>query len=157
RSPKSQQALIHNLQQHKADPFLSYCDKLPLQSTLFQHRFHQEILTADAVILGSPVYMWQFSAQTKLFVDRLFAMLNPDYSVKFKSGLPLVLVYTQGQPDVKAFAGYFDMNAKMFEFLKFKVIDTLVCGGCRNKEDVEKNEAIIAKAKEMGEYLTTLK
>ncbi|MBF0388861.1 MAG: flavodoxin family protein [Desulfamplus sp.] len=117
----------------------------------------QEILTADAVILGSPVYMWQFSAQTKLFVDRLFAMLNPDYSVKFKSGLPLVLVYTQGQPDVKAFAGYFDMNAKMFEFLQFKVVDTLVCGGCRNKEDVEKNEAIIAKAKEMGEYLTTLK
>ncbi len=96
----------------------------------------QEILTADAVILGSPVYMWQMSAQTKLFVDRLFAMLNPDYSVKFKAGLPLVLVYTQGQPDPKAFAGYFDMNAKMFEFLKFKVVDTLVCGGCRDKKDV---------------------
>ncbi|MBF0376873.1 MAG: flavodoxin family protein [Desulfamplus sp.] len=117
----------------------------------------EEVLTADAVILGSPVYMWQMTAQTKLFVDRLFALLNPDYTMKFKEGLPLVLVYTQGQPNINAFSGYFDMTAKMFEFLQFKVVNTLVCGNCRDKKDAEKNETVIAKAKEIGEYLTTIK
>lgn len=116
----------------------------------------EQILTADAVILGSPVYMWQMSAQTKLFVDRLYALLNPDYTMKFKPGLPLVLAYTQGQPDINKFAGYFDATAKMFEFLKFKVVNTLVSGGCRDKKDAEKNQDVMSKAKETGEYLTTL-
>jgi multimeric flavodoxin WrbA len=37
-----------------------------------------EIQNADVVVLGSPVYMWQMTAQTKLFVDRLTAFLTPD-------------------------------------------------------------------------------
>lgn len=115
-----------------------------------------EILACDAVIIGSPVYMWQMSAQTKLFVDRLYALLNPDFSVKFKAGLPLVLVYTQGNPDINTFSQYFDITAKMFEFLKFKVINTLVSGGCRSKKDVTNDQSALTKAKEIGEHLARL-
>ncbi|BDZ70449.1 flavodoxin family protein [Methanobacterium petrolearium] len=32
---------------------------------------YNEIQDADAFILGSPVYMWQMTAQAKLFTDRL--------------------------------------------------------------------------------------
>ena len=41
---------------------------------------YREIQTADVVVLGSPVYMWQMTAQAKLFVDRLTAFLRPDFS-----------------------------------------------------------------------------
>lgn len=113
------------------------------------------MLNADALILGSPIYMWQMSAQTKLFVDRLFALLNPDFSVKFKTSLPLVLAYTQGQVDTNMFKQYFDMNAKLFEFLKFKVVDTIVCGGCVGKKDIEKNQVLLSNAKEIGQNLVS--
>ena len=113
-----------------------------------------EILSADAVIIGSPVYMWQMSAQTKLFTDRLFALLNTDYSVKFKPGLPLVLAYTQGQPDTKAFQSYFEHNAGMFKFMQFNVIDTIVAGGCSSKTSVSQMTDVMTKAKDLGRNLT---
>ncbi len=114
-----------------------------------------EILSADAVVIGSPVYMWQMSAQTKLFTDRLFALLNPDYSVKYRSGLPLVLAYTQGQPDTKAFQNYFDHNAGMFKFMQFNVIDTIVAGGCSSKTSVSQMNDVMERANELGRKLAT--
>ncbi|MCK7474223.1 MAG: flavodoxin family protein [Rhodopseudomonas palustris] len=39
-----------------------------------------EMVTADAVILASPVYMFQMTGQTKLFVDRLFPLLESDFT-----------------------------------------------------------------------------
>jgi multimeric flavodoxin WrbA len=36
-------------------------------------KLYDAIERADALILGSPVYMGQMSAQAKIFVDRLFA------------------------------------------------------------------------------------
>lgn len=39
---------------------------------------------ADALVLGSPVYMGQMSAQAKIFTDRLFAQFSPRFSPYFK-------------------------------------------------------------------------
>jgi multimeric flavodoxin WrbA len=116
-------------------------------------RLYEEVLQADGVVIGSPVYMWQMSAQTKLFVDRLFAMLRPDFSTRFKRGLPLVLVYTQGQPDREAFQSYFDHTRKMFEFLGFEVKETLVAAGTRAKDDVVQQGEVMDQAKQVGRSL----
>ncbi len=116
-------------------------------------RLYEEVLQADGVVIGSPVYMWQMSAQTKLFVDRLFAMLRPDFSTRFKRGLPLVLVFTQAQPDSGAFETYFDYTRKMLEFLGFEVKDTLVATGTQAKDDVLKQEDVLARAKRVGQGL----
>ena len=35
---------------------------------------YNQLKESDAVVLGSPIYMWQMSAQTKLFTDRLYAV-----------------------------------------------------------------------------------
>jgi multimeric flavodoxin WrbA len=39
---------------------------------------------ADVLVLGSPVYMGQMSAQAKIFIDRLFAQISPRFSPHFK-------------------------------------------------------------------------
>ena len=51
---------------------------------------------ADALVLGSPTYMGQMSAQAKIFTDRLFATNHPRFSPQFKeenAGKKLVLVF----------------------------------------------------------------
>jgi multimeric flavodoxin WrbA len=50
---------------------------------------------ADALVLGSPTYMGQMSAQAKIFTDRLFAQFQPRFSPHYKEHNPakkLVLV-----------------------------------------------------------------
>ena len=37
---------------------------------------YAKLREADAFVLGSPVYMWQMSAQAKLFTDRLYPLQN---------------------------------------------------------------------------------
>jgi multimeric flavodoxin WrbA len=44
---------------------------------------YKEIQDADAFILGSPVYMWQMTAQAKLFTDRLYANFKTGFEEKY--------------------------------------------------------------------------
>jgi multimeric flavodoxin WrbA len=90
---------------------------------------------ADALVLGSPVYMGQMSAQAKIFTDRLYALFSPRFSPYFKEGhakKKLILVFTQGNPDSGLFRVYFDYTKKMFHLLEFDVKEVLVVAGMRN-------------------------
>jgi multimeric flavodoxin WrbA len=47
-------------------------------------KLYSAIADSDALVLGSPVYMVQMSAQAKIFTDRLFAYFYPRFSPYFK-------------------------------------------------------------------------
>jgi multimeric flavodoxin WrbA len=47
-------------------------------------QIYAALKTADALILGAPIYMGQMSAQAKVFTDRLFAQIKPRFSPSFK-------------------------------------------------------------------------
>ena len=74
-----------------------------------------EVLTAvqeaDLVVLASPVYYGDVTAQLKGFIDRSFSYLKPDYLTNSQpsrlSPKKLVFVLVQGQPDEKLFADIF--------------------------------------------------
>ena len=48
-------------------------------------KFYDALEHADALVLGSPIYMGQMSAQAKTFMDRLFAQISPRFSPHFKA------------------------------------------------------------------------
>ncbi|MCO5382340.1 MAG: flavodoxin family protein [Methanosarcina barkeri] len=47
-------------------------------------QLYEALAYADTLVLGSPVYMGQMSAQAKIFTDRLFAHISPRFSPHFK-------------------------------------------------------------------------
>jgi len=99
---------------------------------------------ADALVLGSPVYMGQMSAQAKIFTDRLFARFSPRFSPYFKeenaSKKKLILVFNQGNPDSGMFQVYFDYTKNMFQLLEFDVKELYVVTGMRNQPAHERKE-----------------
>ena len=112
---------------------------------------------ADALVLGSPVYMGQMSAQAKIFTDRLFAQITPRFSPRFKeknAGKKLILVFTQGNPDVGMFQPYYDYTKKMFTLLEFDVQGLQVVAGMRTEPAHEK-EGLHAAMKEIGSLLVS--
>jgi len=116
------------------------------------HQILADILSADAVVLASPVYMWQMTAQAKLFTDRLMPLLKLDYSSRL-SGQRLLSIYTQGQPDLSKFSQYFDHVNKMFSFLGFRTLEPLVFGGLRGVDDVHNQPGNFEKARQAVENL----
>jgi len=116
-------------------------------------RLYDEVFAADAVVLGSPVYMWQMSAQTKLFCDRLLPVMNPDFSTRFPSPKRMVLVFTQGNPDTGAFGPYIAQTARALGFLGFDIRETIVAGGTGEPGDVAKQAAVMERALKAGAAL----
>ena len=106
-------------------------------------KLYDALEQADVLVLGSPVYMGQMSAQTKIFTDRLFAQITPRFSPRFKkenAGKKLVLVFTQGNPDIGMFQVYFDYTKSMFQLLEFDIKGLHVITGMRTEQACERKE-----------------
>lgn len=107
---------------------------------------------ADVLVLGSPVYVGQMTAQAKIFTDRLFAKITPRFSPRFKeknTRKKLVLVFTQGNPDASMFQEYFDYAKKMFQLLEFDVQGVHVVAGMR-KEPASKRKELHTAMNKVG-------
>ncbi|MCU0573915.1 MAG: flavodoxin family protein [Syntrophobacteraceae bacterium] len=116
-------------------------------------QIYEGIQAADAIVIGSPVYMWQVSAQTKMFLDRLVPFIKPDFSTRLQGEKRLLLGFTQGNPDPQSFKPYFDYLEKMLAFLHFRVAGTLVASGTMEKDDILRQIDVLDRAKEMGRSL----
>jgi multimeric flavodoxin WrbA len=115
---------------------------------------------ADALVLGSPVYMGQMSAQAKIFTDRLFGSkqyqprFHPQFKEKNAPKQKLILAFTQGNPDSGKFQVYFDYTKTMFSFLEFDVKDLIVVAGMRNEAANERKDLHTAM-KDIGSSLVS--
>jgi multimeric flavodoxin WrbA len=108
---------------------------------------------ADVVVVGSPVYMGQVSGQTKIFMDRLFALLNNDFSSRLPAGKQAVLVFAQAQPDAEQYARYFQDTARVFEVVGLPVVKMLVAANVLEQGAVADDIGLLAKAAETGRQL----
>ena len=69
----------------------------------------EEIRISDVVLLGTPVYIGEITAQTKGLIDRFYSYYLPDYLTNPKPGRlapgkKLVFILSQGNPDQNAYA-----------------------------------------------------
>jgi multimeric flavodoxin WrbA len=120
---------------------------------------YDEIFSADAVVIGSPVFMFQVTGQTKIFVDRLFALLylkdgQPGNFRNKVRGRKTVTVYSQGQTETGMFAPQFDLHEGVLGFLGFKVQERIVAGGMITEDAAKENKEIMDKAYAAGVGLT---
>ena len=66
----------------------------------------------DILVLASPVYYWDVSAQTKAFLDRTFSFLVPDFITnpvksRLEPGKKLVFILAQNNSDKNSFSDIF--------------------------------------------------
>ena len=112
---------------------------------------YRDLVDSDAVIVGSPIYMFQMSAQTKLMVDRFFGLLLPGFKSKIGEKR-LALVFAQGAPG-DSFKDYITATEKMLGFLKFNVTDVLVASDSGDRGSVNSNIDLMEKAFSTGASL----
>ena len=111
-----------------------------------------EIRKADAFILGSPVYMWQMSAQAKIFTDRLYAFMGTGFEEKYGKK-DMALIFSQGNPDENMFSEYFNYTMKLFGFLGYNVVDMMSASGNLAYNAVKDKEDVLRKARDIGKKL----
>lgn len=114
---------------------------------------YSEIERAQVVVLGFPIYMMQMSAQTKLFLDRLFAFRRSDGTLKIHPK-DLVIAATCKVTHSEAYKPYFDLLEHLFKYLGFfKLRSTIVIGGVFEKGDILQHHDQLKQARIIGEEL----
>jgi multimeric flavodoxin WrbA len=122
-------------------------------------KLYDEINSADAIVIGTPVYMAQVTGQTKTLIDRFFAFLYPasEAAGNFKSKLgkkKTVTVFTQGQPDPLLFADCFNMTEGILIFIGFDIEKRITAPGTRHQSDAKENAGLMKEAYTAGVELT---
>lgn len=113
----------------------------------------KELFTADGVIIGSPIYMWQVSAQVKKLFDRFYPLAGADLKPRFGTKKTL-MIYAQANPDAGTFQAYFDHNAKMLDSLfGLKIVDTIVVPGAVTQDMAGSNPSLMVGAFTAGRNL----
>lgn len=112
---------------------------------------------ADILVMASPVYYGDVSAQLKTFIDRTYSYLLPGYIAKaHPNRLPkrkeLVFILTQGHRDPDWFADILPRYQDIFHWTGFanthpiRVVDVYNPGDADKRQDIlEKAEALAFK------------
>jgi len=112
---------------------------------------YKEIKGSDGFVVGSPIYFGEMSAQTKLFIDRLFAFYNPES--EDSESKKVAFAFSQGNPD-DMFSDYYKYIRNIFE-LSYDVVDVLVSKGNQLPGDVKTKETDMENARKIGKEIAS--
>ncbi len=113
---------------------------------------YPKLLEANAWVIASPVYWFTMSAQTKLFMDRCFAL--PAYAKEPFAGKRVAIAMSYGDADpfssgcVNALRTFQDA----FNYTKAKIIG-MVYGSAFGAGEIRANEALLKEAEKLGKDL----
>ncbi len=98
------------------------------------------VRSAGVLVLSTPVYFGDVTAQTKGFIDRMFSVLTPDFHEspvrsRLGTGRTLVFIQTQGQPDENTFADIFPRYKFFFEWLGYSTCHLVRACGVEAADD----------------------
>jgi multimeric flavodoxin WrbA len=119
-----------------------------IQEDDFDNMF-KHIIDADVVVFGSPVYVWQVTAQMKLLWDRLCGLFDENFKLRY-AAKKLIMVYSQGNPNAQAFQTSFQTNEAVLNMLGLHVVDTILVTGGTDPKTAANNKETLLKAYEAG-------
>ena len=113
-------------------------------------KIYKKILTADGIILGSPVYFWSISGQAKTLMDRTYALRYPYHKLKKKVGGAIVVAGRRGSVSALSVINNFFLGQDMLP------TGLGIAGYGTNKGEVRKDEHAMKSARSLGTQVTEL-
>jgi multimeric flavodoxin WrbA len=117
-------------------------------------KIYPKLIKADAWVLASPVYWFTMSAQTKIFMDRCYALTA--YAKNPFAGKRIAIAMSYGDVDpvksgcVNALRTFQDA----FRYTRSKIVG-MVYGSAMKAGEIGNNEALMREAEELGKLLVS--
>ncbi|MEN6486143.1 MAG: flavodoxin family protein [Syntrophobacteraceae bacterium] len=118
----------------------------------------EAVRETDVLVLASPVYYWDVSAQVKAFLDRTFSYLVPDFITsprksRLAPGKKLVLILAQNNPDRSSFTHIFEKFDYFFRAYGFTDTRQIRAFGVGGPGEVENQPDVLELAGETARDL----
>lgn len=116
------------------------------------HLIYEDMKDAEAIVIGSPIYIYQVSGQTKIMMDRFYPLTDEKHKPRFGTK-KLVMVYTQAAPFSFIFRKYIKYMRKVFTAMGLKHYKDIIVTKCFEPDVALKNKKILQKAYKIGQTL----
>lgn len=116
---------------------------------------YEKIRSADVLIFGTPVYFAQMTGQMKLCIDRLYALITPEYTSRLAIGKKAAVILTQGDENPDAFTSIVETFRFAMGFLGVSMVDPVIVPGLDAPSDAGRNPAAMEKVFQMGKELVS--
>lgn len=102
----------------------------------------EKINSADGILMGSPVYFFDITAQEKIFIDRLYSCVDAQFKSRISPGKKIGFIYSQNTPDRNAFSANLDKYNQVAGMLGMEPVGKFVSVGNVSENPSEINGAI---------------
>jgi len=116
---------------------------------------YPKLLAADAWVIASPVYWFTMSAQTKLFMDRCFALLAYGQDVFAGKRIAIAMSYGDADPFGSGCVNALRTFQDAFRYTGAKIVG-MVYGSAFGAGEIRANEALLKEAETLGKELVCL-
>jgi len=113
---------------------------------------YQKLIEADAWVIASPVYWFTMSAQTKLFLDRCFALLSYKKGAFAGKRIAIAMSYADADPFVSGCVNALRTFQDAFAYVDANIVG-MVYGSADKPGDIKSNQALMAEAEALGNQL----
>ena len=108
---------------------------------------------ADAIVIASPIYWFTVSAQTKLFIDRWYALGGPEGHAFKRKRFGIVLTYADTDPFTSGAVNALRTFQDALNYVGASIVG-MVYGSAWEAGEIKKNQEVMQKAFELGKRLT---
>jgi multimeric flavodoxin WrbA len=113
---------------------------------------YPKMKAADAIVIASPIYWFTVSAQTKLFMDRWYALGGDDgYDLAGKK-FGIVLAYADADPFTSGAVNALRTFQDAFSFIGAELVGA-VYGSAWKAGEIKKNKILMKAAYELGKKM----
>lgn len=116
-------------------------------------QIYEKILEADAIILASPIYFLDVTAQAKLIIDRLYAFFMEESLQEKLTAKKLSIIATNGTVPAEVLMPTLQTQAEGLKLLGFNIVDIKIFGDNNIPEAIKEKDEQLAEAKTLGENL----
>ncbi len=114
---------------------------------------YDKVVKAGVLLFSSPVYWFTYSAQLKLFFDRLYAVQTESLSALKAKKIGIILAYGDVDPFFSGAANAVRTLQDAFKYTESEIVG-IVYGTGGAIGAAQKNRELIKQARELGKKLT---
>lgn len=113
---------------------------------------YPKLTQADAIIISSPIYWFTMSAQTKLFIDRWYALESSQGNALRGKKFGILLTYGDTDPYTSGAINAIRSFQDMFRYIRADIVG-MVYGTANNEGDVLRQPELLEQAYQLGQKL----
>jgi multimeric flavodoxin WrbA len=117
-------------------------------------KIYPKLIKADAWLIASPVYWFTMSAQTKIFMDRCYALTAYAESPFVGKRIAIAMSYGDVDPVKSGCVNALRAFQDAFRYTGSKIVG-MVYGSAMEAGEIKNNKALMMEAEELGKRLVS--